>query len=62
MAVRVGVRPHVSVVGLIYIIIGIIVALSYEYITIGLLARIASALLAIFLWPLPLLGVDLHIG
>jgi hypothetical protein len=62
MAVRVGVRPHVSVVGLIYIIIGIIIAITHEYITVGLLARIASALLAIFLWPLPLLGVDLHIG
>lgn len=53
---------HMSVTGLIWTIIGLVVAVAYEYITVGLLARIGSALLAIFLWPLPLLGVDLHIG
>jgi hypothetical protein len=31
------------------------------YIDVGLVRRVASALLAIFLWFLVLLGVDLHI-
>lgn len=60
MAVRI--RNHVSITGLIYIIVGIVIAISHEYITVSLLARIASALLAIFLWPLVLLGIDMHIG
>lgn len=53
---------HFSFVGLIYVIVGILIALNYEYITLNLLARVGSALLAIFLWPLPLLGIDLNIG
>ncbi|MDH2425534.1 hypothetical protein [Sphaerisporangium sp. TRM90804] len=54
-------RRGVSVIGLIYILIGIYVAWVYDYITPSLLKRLAQALLAIFLWFLPLLGVDLHI-
>lgn len=48
--------------GLIYLIVGVVIALTHDYITIGLVTRILSALLAIFLWPLPLLGIDLHIS
>ncbi|HLV71396.1 hypothetical protein FHX41_4440 [Actinomadura hallensis] len=54
-------RPHVSLVGLIYIIIGIFIAWDRGYIDESLLRRVASALLAVFLWVLILLGVDLHI-
>ena len=54
-------RPHISLVGLIYIIIGIFIAWDRGYITEGLLQRVVSALLAIFLWVLVLLGVDFHI-
>jgi hypothetical protein len=53
-------RPR-SLIVLIYIIIGIIIAFSRSYITLWLLKGILSALLAIFLWWLPLLGVNLHI-
>jgi hypothetical protein len=53
-------RPR-SLLLLIYILIGIIVAFSRSYITFWLLKGILSALLAIFLWWLPLLGVNLHI-
>ncbi len=54
-------RRPVSIVFLIYIIIGIVVAWTRGYITVGLLKGVLSALLAIFLWFLPLLGVSLHI-
>jgi membrane-bound ClpP family serine protease len=54
-------RPHISLVGLIYIIIGVFIAWDRGYIDEGLVQRIVSALLAIFLWVLVLLGVDFHI-
>jgi hypothetical protein len=54
-------RRPISIVFLIYIIIGIVVAWTRGYLTAGLLKGILSALLAIFLWFLPLLGVSLHI-
>jgi hypothetical protein len=54
-------RRPISLVALIYIIIGIIVAWDRGYITASLLKAVLSALLAIFLWFLVLLGVSLHI-
>ena len=53
-------RRPISLVFLIYIIIGIVIAWEKHYITVGLLKGVLSALLAIFLWWLPLLGVNLH--
>jgi len=50
-----------SLILLIYVIVGIVIAVSKGYITIGLMKGIASAVLAIFLWWLPLLGVNLHL-
>lgn len=47
---------------LVYVIIGIYVAWVYDYITPGLLRDLAEALLAVFLWFLVLLGIDLNIG
>ncbi|GAA3001549.1 hypothetical protein [Streptosporangium longisporum] len=55
-------RRGISLVFLIYILIGLYVAWVYDYITPALLKDIAEALLAIFLWFLVLLGVDLHLG
>ncbi|WP_067455104.1 hypothetical protein [Actinomadura macra] len=54
-------RPGISLVGLLYLIIGVFVAFDRDYIDAALLRRVGSALLAIFLWFLILLGVDLHI-
>lgn len=54
-------RRPISLVGLIYIIIGIVVAWNRGYITVGLLKAILSALLAIFLWFLVLLGINMHV-
>jgi hypothetical protein len=53
-------RP-IGLIWLIYLIVGIFIAWEHHYITVQLLKNIASALLAIFLWWLVLLGVNLHI-
>ena len=54
-------KVSISLIMLIYIVVGIVIAVSKHYITVGLLKILASALLAIFLWWLLLLGIDLHI-
>jgi hypothetical protein len=54
-------RASFNLVWLIYIIIGIFVAWDRGYLYADLLRRIGSAGLAILLWFLILLGVDLHI-
>ena len=55
------IRRRFSLLGLIYVLVGIYVAFANDYITIRIVKLVLSALLAIFLWPLVLLGVDLHI-
>jgi hypothetical protein len=50
-----------NLLGLIYVLVGIFIAWAHGYIGVDLLRRIGSALLAIFLWVLVLLGIDLHI-
>lgn len=47
---------------LIYVIIGVVVAWDRGYITVRLLQLLLSALLAIWLWWLVLLGVSLHLS
>jgi hypothetical protein len=56
------VRRRFSLLGLIYVLVGIYVAWADNYIGIRLIKLVLSALLAIFLWPLVLLGVDLKIN
>ena len=51
-----------KLLGLIYVAVGIFVAASKNYFdNLETVKRVASAILAILLWPLLLLGVDLHI-
>ena len=54
-------RRRFGLLGLIYILVGIYIAFAYDYIGLRLIKLVLSALLAIFLWPLVLLGVDLRI-
>lgn len=54
-------RPHLGLAGLIYLVIGLVIAWDRGYIDASLIRRVGSALLAVFLWFLILLGVDLHI-
>ena len=51
----------VSLGTLIWLIVGLVVAISHGY-PVNDLSTLISFLLAIFLWPLVLLGVDLHIN
>ena len=51
-----------KLLGLIYVAVGIFLAASKDYLeNLDTLKQILSAVLAILLWPLLLLGVDLHV-
>ncbi|HZD71583.1 MAG TPA: hypothetical protein VFA45_22550 [Actinomycetes bacterium] len=52
---------RVSLLVLIYVVIGVYIAWTRHYITVSLLKSVLQALLAIVLWFLVLLGVDLHV-
>ena len=53
---------RIGVFGLIYLVIGIVVASNERYLRdVDTAREIISAVLAIVLWPLVLLGIDLHI-
>jgi hypothetical protein len=53
-------RP--SLVGLVYLVVGVAVAAQKHYFEhLNTIRLVASAVLAIVLWPLLLLGIDLHI-
>ena len=53
-------RP--SFLGLVYLVVGIAIAATNDYFErLNTLRRVLSALLAVLLWPLVLLGIDLHI-
>jgi hypothetical protein len=54
---------RINVLALIYIVIGVIVAASKDYLeNLDRLKPIISAILAILLWPLVLLGVDVRLN
>jgi hypothetical protein len=51
-----------GIISLVYLVVGIIVASSHHYFThASTLKPLLSALLAVVLWPLLLLGISLHI-
>lgn len=51
------------IVPLVYLLIGLLVAYQHSYLTnVTTLGRILSAVLAIVLWPLVLLGIHLNIA
>ena len=52
-----------ALIGVVYLVIGIIVASTHHYLShLGSVKSIAAAILAILLWPLVLFGVNLHLG
>jgi hypothetical protein len=55
-------RRQISVALAIYVLVGILLAYDRNYLTARLLRSVVSALLAVLLWFLLLLGVDLHVG
>ena len=46
---------------IVYVIVGLVVAWEKHYITLPVVKVAASAVLAVFLWWLALIGVNLHI-
>ena len=55
-------RLRINLIGLIYLVVGVVVAATHHYFrNLHSVRLIASALLAVILWPLVLLGVNLHI-
>jgi hypothetical protein len=51
-----------SFLGLVYLVIGVAVAATHHYFKhLDTIRLILSAILAVVLWPLLLLGIDLHI-
>ena len=52
---------NVSLLVVVWVLVGLVVAVQRGYITATLLRGIVSAVLAILLWPLVLLGIDLKI-
>jgi len=50
-----------SLVVLVYLVIGIFIAWDHGYASLAWLKTAASVLLAVFLWWLVLLGVNLHV-
>jgi len=53
-------RGGVSLGTLVWVVLGVVVALSHGY-SITNASSLVSFVLAMFLWPLVLLGIDLHI-
>jgi len=52
---------QISLLLAVYVLVGIVLAYDRDYITTRLLKSVLSALLAVFLWFLLLLGVDLRV-
>jgi hypothetical protein len=56
-----GEPVRISLFGLIYLAIGVVVALTNGYNSVAGLSEILSLIIAIILWPAVLFGVDLHL-
>ena len=55
-------RPGISFLLIIWLVAGVAVAASHDYLqNVDNSRRIASAVLAVLLWPLLLIGIDLHV-
>jgi hypothetical protein len=54
-------RSRPSLLGIIYVVIGIVVASSHHYFAhVTDIKQVAELVLAVFLWPLVLLGVSMR--
>ncbi len=50
------------IISVIYIVVGLVVANSHSYfVGLNSIKPIASAVLSVLLWPLVLLGINLHL-
>ncbi|MHB8296084.1 MAG: hypothetical protein ACYDH5_15995 [Acidimicrobiales bacterium] len=55
-------RRHISLGGIIWIVIGIVVAANHHFLSaLNTAPAVASAVLAVILWPLVLLGIHIAV-
>jgi hypothetical protein len=54
-------RKRHSWLFIIWVVVGLVVAWERSYINLKVVEVVLSAVLTIFLWPLVLLGVNLHV-
>ena len=55
-------RPRIGLLGVVYIVAGLIVAATHHYFAnLHTLKQVLSAVLAVVLWPLLLIGINLHV-
>ena len=53
---------RISAVGVIYLVVGAVVAATHDYLeSIDTLKQLLSAVLAVVIWQLILIGIDLHV-
>ena len=53
---------RISLFGLVYLAVGVVIALSNGYNSVASLADILSLIIAVVLWPAVLFGVNLHLA
>jgi hypothetical protein len=59
---RSTVWPAPELLTTIYVIVGVVIAASHNYFqNVNTLKEIVSAILAVVLWPLLLIGISLHV-
>ena len=52
---------RISLLGLVYLAIGVFIALTHGYNSVAGVSEILSLVIAVILWPAVLFGVDLHL-
>jgi hypothetical protein len=52
---------RISLIGLVYLAIGVVVALTHGYNSVAGVSEALSLIVAVVLWPAVLLGLDLHL-
>ncbi len=52
---------RVSLLTLVYLAVGVVVALTHGYNSVAGVSQILSLIIAVVLWPAVLFGVDLHL-
>ena len=52
---------RIGLLGLVYLAVGVVIALTNGYNSVAGVSEVISLLAAIVLWPVVLVGVDLHV-
>lgn len=50
-------RRNLSLFAVVWLVVGLVVAVQRAYITVSLIKTLVSAILAVLLWPLVLVGI-----